>query len=116
MLRMPNPARKMAQVPGFSLEDELAAAIRARTDDAARRHDRFPRAPRPPMLGIVVEQPLLRLAAGELVRDRTEPLIRHSRNKPAATEVTRPRRIRQPGRQPRTRPPFPLRARPRAIA
>jgi hypothetical protein len=81
----------MPEVPGFAGTNQPAATVGAGTHNAALRDDRLPRTPLPPMLRVVVEEPLLRSTPRELMRIAAEPLVTRAGDKRSAAVVTCPR-------------------------
>jgi hypothetical protein len=80
----------VSEVPALSGANELPAAVRPRTDDAALCDDRLPCPPQPPMLRVVVEEPFLWPASRELMREAAEPLMRGTRHEHTTAEVALP--------------------------
>jgi hypothetical protein len=59
MLRMPNTAGQVAEVPALAGPNQVAAPVRTETERLPLSDDRLPRPVLPPMLRVVVEEPLL---------------------------------------------------------
>lgn len=115
VLRGSSASGQVPQVPAFSGLDELPAPIRASADDATLRDDRLPPTTLPPVLAVVVQEPLLRAATRHLVSEATKPLVARPRFELTAAEVTHARRKHDQRRHTRRPPLLPLRTPLRAV-